>query len=259
MVTGAAVDDSLPFMACAAAPPDALSAAGGDVLRGEGAIFGGVPFFGDGGFQRGEVVEPCQHFLIGTVGAAAAALGAAGDDGLVVVAPLAAPPHFAIAGWSGVFRRKRAIFRGVPLARDVGILTGQIVVTWNNDFSCTDGAAAAVDAAGNAGLVVVAFLALPPDFAAGAGNNVCRREGTVFCGVPLARQVWIEALQVVVTDLHLFVGADGAASAIDAGFDLRLPLMALLTAPPNDAMAAGQHLVWGKTAIFCGMPLAGDQ
>ena len=124
LAAGTAIDDSLPFVACAAAPPHAPSAAGGDVLRGEGAVFGGVPFFGDGGFQRGEVVEPCQHFLIGTVGAAAAALGAAGDDRLIVMVLFAAPPDFAIAGWGDVFRRKRTVFCWVPLTRDVGVLTG---------------------------------------------------------------------------------------------------------------------------------------
>ena len=254
LAAGAAVDDGLPFVACAAAPPHAFSAAWGDVLRREGTVFGGVPFFGDGGFQRGKVVKPCQHFLIGAVGAAAAALDAAGDNGLIVVALFAAPPHFAIAGWGDVFRRKRAIFRGVPLARDVGVLTGQIVVTWNNDFSCTDGAAAAVDPAGNAGLVVVALVALPPNFAPGTGHHVRWGEATIFRRMPLTRNVWIEASEVIVASLHLFVGADGAASAVDTGFDLRLPLMAMLTAPPNDAMAAGQYLVRGDAAVFLRVP-----
>lgn len=254
LAAGAAVDDGLPFVACAAAPPHAFSAAGSDVLRREGTVFGGVPFFGDGWIKRGEIVEPCQHFLIGAVGASAAALGAAGDDRLIVMVLFAAPPDFAIAGWGDVFRRKRAVFCWVPLTRDVGVLTGQIVVTWNNDFSCTDGAAAAIDTAGNAGLVVMAFLALPPHFAPGAGHHVRRSEGTIFRRMPLARNVWIEASEVIVASLHLFVGADGAASAIDAGFDLRLPLMAMLTAPPNDAMAAGQYLVRGDAAVFLRVP-----
>lgn len=241
-------------MACTAAPPDTFSAAWGDILRGEAAIFGGMPFLGDGGLQRGEVVETWQHFLIGTVGAAAAALGAAGDDCLVVVAFVTAPPDFAIAGWGDVFRREGAVFCGVPLTRNVRVLTGQIVITWNNDFSCTNGAAAAIDTAGNAGLVVVAFLALPPDFAAGAGNDIGWRQSAIFGGMPLARQVWIKALQVVGTDLHLLIGTDRTASAIDAGFDLRLPLMAMLTAPPNDAMAAGQYLVRGDAAVFLRVP-----
>lgn len=172
LAAGAAVDDSLPFVACAAAPPDTFSAAWGDILRGEAAIFGGMPFLGDGGLQRGEVVETWQHFLIGTVGAAAAALGAAGDDCLVVVAFVTAPPDFAIAGWGDVFRREGAVFCGVPLAHNVRVLTGQIVVTWNNDFSCTNRAAATIDTAGNAGLPFMAPVALPPDFAAGAGDDI---------------------------------------------------------------------------------------
>ena len=254
LIAGAAVDDGLPGVPCAALPPHASSAARGNILRREGTVFGGVPFFGDGGLQRGKVVKPCQHFLIGAVGAAAAALGAAGDNCLIVMALFAAPPDFAIAGWGDVFRREGAVFCWVPLTRNVRVLTGQIVITWNNDFSCTDGAAAAIDTAGNAGLVVVAFLALPPHFAPGAGHHVRRSEGTIFRRMPLARNVWIEAGEVIVASLHLFVGADGAASAIDAGFDLRLPLMAMLTAPPNDAMAAGQYLVRGDAAVFLRVP-----
>lgn len=259
LAASAAIDDSLPFVACTAAPPHAFSAARGDVLRGEAAIFGGMPFFGDGGFQRGEVVEPCQHFLIGAVGAAAAALGAAGDNCLVVVALFAAPPDLAIAGWGDVFRREGAVFCGVPLARNVRVLTGQIVVTWNNDFSCTNRAAAAIDTAGNAGLPFMAPVALPPDFAAGAGDDIGWRESAIFGGMPLTRQIWVETGEIIVTGLHLLIGADRASSTIDAGFHLRPPLVPLLTAPPDHAVRAGQHLIGGEAAIFCWVPLAGDQ
>lgn len=254
LIASAAVDDGLPFVACAAAPPDAFSAARGDVLRGEGTVFRRVPFFGDSRIEGGKVVEPCQHFLIGTVGAAAAALGAAGDDGLVVVAPLAAPPNLFVAGWGDVFRRKGAVFGGVPLARDVRVLTCKVVVTWNNDFASTDGAAAAVDAAGYAGLVVMPFLAAPPHFAAGAGHHVCRHEGTVFRWVPLTRQVRIKTCEIVIPSLHLLVAADGAAGAVDPCFDLCPPFVALAAAPPSHVVAAWQHVVGSKVAVFRRVP-----
>lgn len=254
LCAGAAVDDSLPGVACAALPPHTPSAAGGDVLRGEGAVFRGVPFFGHCRVEGSEVVEPCQHFFIGTVGAAAAALGAAGDDGLVVVAPLAAPPNLFVAGWGDVFRRKGAVFGGVPLARDVRVLTCKVVVTWNNDFASTDGAAAAVDAAGNAGLVVVAFGAVPPDFAPGAGDDVGRGEDAVFRWVPLRGKVWIKTCEIVVPSLNLLISANGTTSTIDTGFHLCPPLVTLLTAPPSQAMAAGQHLVRSEIAVFRRVP-----
>lgn len=59
---GAAVDDGFPGVALAALPPYALAAAGGDVLRCEAAVQGGVPFFGDLGVGGGEVVKTRQHF-----------------------------------------------------------------------------------------------------------------------------------------------------------------------------------------------------
>lgn len=58
---GAAVDDGFPGVALAALPPHALTAAGGDVLRRETAVQGGVPFFGDLGVFGGEIVKTRQH------------------------------------------------------------------------------------------------------------------------------------------------------------------------------------------------------
>lgn len=94
----AAVDDGLPDVACTALPPHAPSAAGSDVLRRKSAVEGRVPLASDSWVEGGEVVVTDKHFFIGTVGASAAAHGAAGDDGLVIVAFFAAPPHLFVAG-----------------------------------------------------------------------------------------------------------------------------------------------------------------
>lgn len=127
---------------------------------------------------------------------------------------------------------------------------GQVVEPCQHFFASANGAAAAVDAAGDASLVVVAFLAAPPDFAPGAGNDVGWGELPVFGGVPFFCQSRIKTLQVIVTSLHLFVIADGAPCAVDTGFDLRLPLMAFITTPPHQPMAARQHLIRRERTVF---------
>lgn len=121
---GAAVDDSLPGVACAALPPHASSAARGDILRRKGAVEGRVPLAGDGWVESGEVVVTDKHFFIGTVGASAAAHGAAGDDCLVVVAFLAAPPDFFVGSRGDLRRCESTVFTWVPLGGDVWIEGG---------------------------------------------------------------------------------------------------------------------------------------
>lgn len=254
---GAAVDDGFPGVALAALPPHALTAAGGDVLRGEGTVFRGVPFFGDFGVGGGEVVEAGQHFAARAIGTAIAALGAAGHHGLIVVALWAAPPNLAITGWGDLFRGEAGVFNGVPFPGEVRVLTGEVVVTSDDDLAGTHRTAAAIDTAGDAGLPGMAFGALPPDTAACARHHVARREGTVFGGMPLLRKMWVAAGQIVVTLFELFVGADGTTGAMHPRFDLRAPGVAFGTAPPDKAVAAGQHLAWGEIAVFLRMPLFG--
>lgn len=255
---GAAVDDGLPGVACAALPPHTPPAARGDVLRRESAVEGRVPLTGDGWVEGGEVVVADKHFFIGTVGTSAAAHGAAGDHGLVVVAFFAAPPDFFVAGWGDFVWRERAIFGGVPLGGNGWIKRSQIVESCQHFLASTDGAAAAVDAAGNAGLVVMAFLTAPPHFAAGAGHHVGRSESAIFCRVPLRGKVRIKTCKVVIPSLHLFVAADGTASAVDTGFHLCPPLVPMAAAPPSHAMAARQHLIRCERAVFGGVPFAGQ-
>ena len=69
-------NDGLVFMPFVADPPDFAIASGRDVFGGECAVFGGVPFFGDGGVLAGEVVFAGDDLFAGT-DRAAAALGAA--------------------------------------------------------------------------------------------------------------------------------------------------------------------------------------
>lgn len=86
------------------------------------------------------------------------------------------------------------------------------------------------------------------------GHHVRRGEAAVFGGVPLTRNVWIEASEVIVANLHLFIGADRTAGTVDARFHLRPPFVAVRTAPPDNAVRAGQHLIRGEVAVFFRMP-----
>ena len=254
LTAGAAVDDGLPGMPLAALPPDTFAAAGGHVLRRKLPIQSRMPFFGNFGILGGKVVETWQHFTSGTIRAAVAALGAAGNHGLVVMTQWTAPPNFAIAGRCDLCRPQRPVFCRVPFLGNDGELAGKVVLAGDNDFSSTDGTTAAIDAAGYAGLPFVAFGALPPDFAARAGDDVCRCKGTVFRGVPFSGQIGILMGKIVVAFLQFFVGTDGAAVAIDTRFDLRPPFVAIGATPPHKPMTAGQQLTRIKAAVFCRMP-----
>lgn len=171
----------------------------------------------------------------------------------------AAPPDLAIAGWGDLRWQQGTIFFRMPFPGEVRVLTGEVVVTSNDDLAGTHRTAAAVDTAGDAGLPGVAFGALPPDTTACARHHVTRREGAVFGGMPLLRKMWVATGQVVVTFFELFVGADGTTGAIHPRFDLRAPCVAFGTAPPNKAVTAGQHLTWCEIAVFLRMPFFGER
>lgn len=73
---GTGGNDGLVFVPFVADPPDFAIASGRDVVWGEGTVFGGVPFFGDGGVLAGEVIFAGDDLFAGADWAAAA-LGAA--------------------------------------------------------------------------------------------------------------------------------------------------------------------------------------
>ena len=73
---GTGGNDGLVFMPFVADPPDFTVAGGRDVVWGEGAVFGWVPFLCDGGILAGEVVFAGDDLFAGADWATAA-LGAA--------------------------------------------------------------------------------------------------------------------------------------------------------------------------------------
>ena len=233
LVAGARIDDGLPGVAVFALPPNLAPTAGEDLIRGEGRVFGWVPF---GGYARifcGEIVEAREHLGIGAVWAAAVALGAAGDGGLILVSFVADPPDFFVAGGGDLLWGEAAVFGWVPFFGDGRILTGEVVDARNDLFAGADWAAAAVDTGGDGCAPFVAFVADPPDFAPGAGDDIGWGEVAVFGWVPLASELGIVGGEVVDAAQECAIAADWTAGAGDAAFDLGAPLVAMGTLPPD--------------------------
>ena len=249
------VDDGLPDVAVFALPPNLSPAAGEHLVGCEGAVFGWVPFGCDLWIFCGEIVEAWQHLNVAAIWAAAVALGAAGDDGLIFVAFVADPPDFFVAERGDLIGPQAAVFCRMPLSGDLRILAGEIIFSGNDLFAGADWTAAAVGAAGNAGLIFVAFVADPPNLAARAGRHLVGCEVAVFCRMPLAGELWILAGEIVHAADHDAIGADWTAGTVDAGFHLRLPFVAFVAHPPDDAVGADGHILRPQVAIFCRMPL----
>ena len=233
LVASARIDDGLPGVAVFALPPDFAPAAGEDLIRGEGRIFGWVPFGGSARIFCGEIVEAWEHLGIGAVWTAAVALGAAGDGGLILVAFVADPPDFFVAGGSDLLWGEAAVFGWVPFFGDGRILAGEVVDARNDLFAGADWAAAAIDTGGDGCAPFVAFVADPPDFAPGAGDDVGWGEVAVFGWVPLASELGIVGSEVVDAAQECAIAADWAAGAGDAAFDLSAPLVAMGALPPD--------------------------
>lgn len=253
---GAAVDGGLPDMAGGALPPDFLVAGGGDVLGCEVTVQELLPLPREGGVTAGEVIEPGQDFAPATIRTAGVAPGAAGDGGLVVMPEGTAPPDLAVGGGRHLLRREAAVLLGVPLAGDLRELAGEVVEPGQHLPPAAHGAAVAAVAAGNTGLPLMSAGTAPPDLAAAAGGDIAWGEGAVLRGMPLSGENGVACGEVVLSGKDLLAGADGTACALHTGFDLGLPLMPLLTAPPGFVMAGGGELLRRQAAILCGMPLA---
>ena len=248
----------MPGVAVFALPPNFAPAAGEDMVGGEGRIFGWVPF---GGYARifcGEIVEAGEHLGVGAVWAAAASLGAAGDGGLILVAFVADPPDFFIAGGSNLLWGEGAILGWVPLGCNGWILAGEVVLAGDDHFAGADWATASVDASGDGCAPFMTFVANPPDFAPGAGDDVARREVAIFGWVPLAGELGIVGGEVVFSAQECAVAANWAAGAGHSAFDLGAPHVSMLTLPPDETVATGEHVGRSEVAIFGWVPLAGD-
>ena len=117
----------LPDVARGTLPPDPLVAAGSDHLRSQNAVELRMPLGGQLRVGRGKVVEPRQHLAVGAVRTVAGLLHPGGDHRAVLVALPTLPPDPAVAAWRDLRRCERAVFRRVPLGRNVRVPGQQVV------------------------------------------------------------------------------------------------------------------------------------
>ena len=125
---GPGFHDGAPLMALGALPPHPAAAAPQDLVRGEAAVFGGVPLPGHVGEAGGQVVEPRPGLLPGAVGAAALPAGAGVHGGFPAVALLAPPPDFPAAAVGDPRRGEIAVGLGVPLVQQILPLKADTIV-----------------------------------------------------------------------------------------------------------------------------------
>lgn len=224
------------------------------MVRCQRSIHGWMPLSCDLGIFCSEIVEAWQHLRIGTVWAPTVALGAVGDNSLIIVAFGTAPPDFFIAGGSNLLRSERAIFRWVPFFGDGWKPTCQIVFARDDLFAGTNWTTAAVDTSRNGCTPFVTFVADPPNFAPGAGDDIARRQLAIFGWVPLASELGIIGGEIVLSAQECAIAANRTTSSSHAALNLSTPFVPMFTLPPNQTVAAGEHISWGKIAIPCRVP-----
>ena len=131
-----------------------------------------MPLGCDLGIFCSEIVEAWQYLRIGTVWAAAIALGATGDNSLIIVAFGTAPPDFFIAGGSNLLRSERAIFGWVPLTSELGIIGGEIVLSAQECAIAANRTTSSSHAALNLSTPFVPMFTLPPNQTVAAREHI---------------------------------------------------------------------------------------
>lgn len=116
-----------------------------------------------------------------------------------------------------MIRGKAAVHGGVPLGCDLGIFCGEVVEAGEHSFiGAVWTAAVALGASGNDGLVFMAFITDPPDFAIAGGRDVVWGECAVLGWVPFFGDGGVLTGEVVLARDDLFAGTDWAAAALGA-------------------------------------------
>ena len=124
------------------------------------------------------------------------------------------PPHLAARSGNDICRGEGAVFCRMPLAGDIGIACGEVVVTDTRGAIGTDRTTSAEGAGFDLGAPHMSMVALPPWTCVVAGKQPIRCKITIFGGVPLAHQIGIEGGKIVFTGYRFAsctVGAAGAA------------------------------------------------
>ena len=147
----------------------------------------------------------------------------------------------------------------MPLARYLGIEGGEVVIPGEHfGVGAVWAAAVPLGAAGDGGLVFMAFVADPPDFFVAGGGDVLGGEAAVFLWVPLAGELGVSGGEVCFAGdgaAACAIGAACAAAAAAASVDGCLPVVAVGAGPPYAVLAAAGDGLWCEGEIFLGVPL----
>ena len=150
-------------MAFRTEPPSVFLAARRDHLRRQCPVARRMPLRRDLGNQRGQVVEPSEHLMAGTVRATRCRVGPGVDRRLPFMAQRAPPPDPPVAVRRDLLRRQGRIACRIPLGGNLGIAASQIVLARHDLFARTDRAScAAVRPGDDSRLPDVAVCTLPP-------------------------------------------------------------------------------------------------
>ena len=219
-----------------------------------------MPLFGDQRRCGRKVVEPRQHLSVRAVGTAVAALHALRDHSAVRVPLFALPPHTAVRARSDIAWMKRTVFLLVPLRGNVRVQRRKIVFTGQHLPSGADRTARTEGRPRKDCCTPrMAFRTAPPDFAPCAGDHLRRQKRHVFCRIPFFRD------RRILSRKGGFLGQDILPRAVRTPAALRPRLdggtvgVAFRTAPPDELVAAGRHVLRCQGCVLFDVPLCREQ
>ena len=169
----------------------------------------------------------------------------------------APPPDLTLGSKGHILGRQCSVGGGIPLRGQIGKAAGQIVCPGNHNAVGADRAAAAAYTGADLRLPLMALAAPPPDLLFTSGQNLFRRQGQVFGGVPLIDQFRILTGQIRFPgpgEPSRTVGAVGVICG--ACIDGRLPDVPSGAPPPDLLRATIGHLPWRQRLVFCRVPLS---
>lgn len=188
VVPGAVGNAGLVAVAFWTAPPDAAVGAFGDLLRGQRAVFHGVPLGRQGGTAGGQVILPGLDFPAGTDGTACPLLDPRDDAGLPAVPLGTAPPDFSVRAAGDLAGRAGAVLDRVPLGRQERVLRRQRRLLRQDLTIGAVGTARPPHSCADHGLVCVALVTAPPGPLSAAAGDRLRGQRRVARRVPLGEQ-----------------------------------------------------------------------
>src|SRR5262245_34637844 len=144
----------------------------------------------------------------------------------------------------------------MPFCSKFGVHDSE-AIGWSDPSVRTEWASPAAGSFGHRCLPFVVFSlgTLPPYFFVAPGRDIRWRQAVVLGRVPFFGNPWISGCQACFRTGKPVATIRAAIVFPMAEQELCLPLMSLLTTPPDFDMASGNNILWGKVSILGRMPL----